>query len=144
MDAVNLETPQLKVYSFARLVFRLCSSPFLLNAIISHHITNHFVASQFAEEILRSLYVDDYVGGADGEEAVLERQRLLKSGFKDDGLNMRKWSIDSNVVKEKSIKSKVSFQLPKHSQLCKSWKKIELMQIPCSIQLQRRPKGTRN
>ena len=79
VDNVNLETPQLRVYRFARLVFGLCSSPFLLNAIITHHITNHLVASQFAEDILRSLYVGDYVGGADSEEAVLERQRLLKS-----------------------------------------------------------------
>lgn len=95
VNDVDLENSQLKVYRFARLVFGLYSSPFLLNATIAHHITNHNVESQFAEEILRSLYVDDYVGGADREEAVSERQHLLKSSFKDDGLNMRKWSTNS-------------------------------------------------
>ena len=47
------------------------------------------------------MYVDDYVGGADSEEAVLERQHLLKSSFKDDGLNMRKWSTNSIMVQGK-------------------------------------------
>ena len=101
VNDVNLENPQLKVYRFARLVFGLYSSPFLLNATMAHHITNHHVASQFAEEILRSLYVDDYVGGADSEESVSDRQHLLKSSFKDDGLNMRKWSTNSIMVQGK-------------------------------------------
>ena len=62
VDDVHKDNPQLVIRRFARVVFGVNSSPFLLNATIRHRMnTYRTVDPSFVEEVLRSLYVDAYL-----------------------------------------------------------------------------------
>ena len=59
LNKENLEVMELR---FARVVFGVNSSPFILNATIRHHLNTCLpVDSTLAQELLKSLYVDDQV-----------------------------------------------------------------------------------
>ena len=67
IDDLDKENPEVMVMRFARVVFGVSSSPFILNATIRHHLNTCLpVDSALARELLKSLYVDDYVSG-DGD-----------------------------------------------------------------------------
>ena len=89
------------MYRFARVAFGVSSSPFLLNATIRHHLSSADIPREFAERILKSLYVDDFVSGDDSDNSVLEMYENLKSSFKNGGFNMRKWVSNSKVLQER-------------------------------------------
>lgn len=101
VDDASREHPNLQVYRFARVAFGISSSPFLLNATIRHHLTSTDTPREFAEKVLKSLYVDDFVSGDDSNESVFEMYKNLKSSFNNGGFNMRKWSSNSAVLQER-------------------------------------------
>jgi len=70
VDDVTSSHPNLQVYRFARVAFGVSASPFLLNATIRHHLTSADIPKEFAERVLKSLYVDDFVGGNDSDNSV--------------------------------------------------------------------------
>ena len=84
IDDITSSRPKLQVYRFARVAFGVSSSPFLLNATIRHHLSSADIPREFAERILKSLYVDDFVSGDDSDNSVLEMYENLKSSFKND------------------------------------------------------------
>ena len=58
----NKEIPEVMVLRFARVMFVIKSSPFILNATIRHHLNTSLpVDRALARESLKSLYVDDCV-----------------------------------------------------------------------------------
>ena len=60
----DLETKQVETLRFARALFGLSTSPFLLGGVIDQHLRN--LQQNFpneVEEVKRSLYVDDLVTG---------------------------------------------------------------------------------
>ena len=60
VDDVNSAGPNIVEYRFARVVFGVTSSPFLLNATLRNHIISYEKEDpEFVSQILRSLYVDD-------------------------------------------------------------------------------------
>ena len=76
--------PKLQVLRFARVVFGVSLSPFLLNATIRHHLERHVdTHKDLVEKILRSIYVNDVVSGASSEEEAYavysESKQLLNS-----------------------------------------------------------------
>ena len=83
VDDVTSRHPNLQVYRFARVAFGVSSSPFLLNATIRHHLTCTDIPNDFADRVLKSLYVDDYLGGDDSDESAFEMYKKLKSSFKN-------------------------------------------------------------
>ena len=101
VDDTRSKHPNLQVYRFARVAFGICSSPFLLNATIRHHLTSTNLPEEFVDCVLKSLYVDDFVGGEDSDELVFEMFKNLKSSFKSGGLNMRKWVSNSTLVQKR-------------------------------------------
>ena len=101
IDDITSGHPKLQVNRFARVAFGVSSSPFLLNATIRHHLTSADISREFAERVLKGLYVDDFVGGDDSDSSVLEMYENLKSSFKNGGFNMRKWVSNSNVLQER-------------------------------------------
>ena len=98
IDDITSGCPKLQVYRFARVAFGVSSSPFLLNATIRHHLTSSDVPREFAERVLKGFYVDDFVGGNDSDNSVLEMYENLKLSFKNGGFNMRKWVSSSKVL----------------------------------------------
>ncbi|KAL5474082.1 hypothetical protein EMCRGX_G028656 [Ephydatia muelleri] len=73
LDDVNSELPRKKVLRFARVVFGVSSSPFLLNATIKHHMNRYKeVDQQFVEKFERSIYVDDVTFGACNEQETFQ------------------------------------------------------------------------
>ena len=82
-DVFNKEDPNLIVLRFARVVFGVSASPFLLNATLRHHVES-FVAShpQLLKVLIESTYVDDIVFGADSEECAFEMYQQSKDLFR--------------------------------------------------------------
>ena len=94
--------PKIVEYRFARVVFGVTSSPFLLNATLHNHITSYEKNDpEFVKQMLRSLYADDLsVSLADVEEAyqlyLKSRERMNQGGF-----NLRKWLSNSKPLIER-------------------------------------------
>ena len=101
VDDVTRRHPNIQVYRFARVAFGVFSSPFLLNATIRHHLTSTDIPREFADKVLKSLYVDDFVGGDDSDDSVFEMYKKLKSSFSNGGFNMRKWVSNSANLQER-------------------------------------------
>ncbi|KAL5516728.1 hypothetical protein EMCRGX_G002134 [Ephydatia muelleri] len=71
---------------FARVVFGVSTSPFLLNVTLRYHMERYRTSDpSFVDQFVRSVYVDDITSGADTEEALelamKSRQRLAEAGF---------------------------------------------------------------
>ena len=91
VDDVNKESLEIKLLRFTRVVFGVNASPFILNATIRPHLNTCMLNDDaLATELLKSLYVDDFVSGAKDVKNVT-LSLCLKSG----GFNMRKWNSNS-------------------------------------------------
>jgi len=51
--------------------------------------------------VLKSLDVDDFLGGDDSDDSVFEMYKNLRSYFNNGGFNMRKWVSNSKVLQER-------------------------------------------
>ena len=59
-DDMKNEYPEVIVLRFARVVFGVLSSTFLVNATVKHHVERYEEEDpEFVERFLRSIYVDD-------------------------------------------------------------------------------------
>ena len=74
IDDINSTDPRFVFLRFCRVVFGLNCSPFLLGGTFHHHITNYkFDDPKFAEELLKSIYVDDLINGGENQQRALKR-----------------------------------------------------------------------
>ena len=65
VDDIEKKNPEIIVLRFTRAVFQVCSSPFILNATLKHHIERYKNEDpEFVDQFLRSIYVDDLSSGA--------------------------------------------------------------------------------
>ena len=102
MDDIHKDNPQLVIRRFARVVFGVNSSPFLLNATIRHHMnTYRTVDPSFVEEVLRSLYVDDLASSKTDSESTYEFYLKLNERFYEGGFNVRKWKTNDQDLPRK-------------------------------------------
>ena len=89
------------MYRFCRVVFGLTSSPFLLNGTLRHHF-NQFL-SQFPEivpRIIKSLYVDDFIGGGNSREEVVSMVKIFLTILKSAGFKGHKFLTNEQSVME--------------------------------------------
>ena len=77
-DDIQRKDPQVVTYRFARVVFGVSSSPFLLNATIRHHLEKFSTYPSLVSSIIQSLYVDDLVCGASDEESAYKLLRVQR------------------------------------------------------------------
>ena len=91
---------------FTRVVFGLTSSPFILNATLKHHVTQYAnVDPDFVNEVMRSLYVDDFASGSRDVKSALQLSTKVKTRLTDGGFNMRKWTSNSQELMEELQKN---------------------------------------
>ena len=90
------------VLRFTRVVFGISSSPFLLNATIKHHL-DQFSSNQpeLVQMLLRSIYVDDVVTGADDEDRAYSLYVESKDMLARGGFNLRKFATNSSRLQQK-------------------------------------------
>ena len=96
LDDINSQLPRIQVLRFARVVFGVASSPFLLNATLKHHIERfEQLDREFVKKFQRSIYVDDITFGADNVKETYRLYKKSKSWLADGGFNLRKYVSNS-------------------------------------------------
>lgn len=86
-----------KVMRFLRLPFGNCSSPFLLNASIRHHISQ-YPESRTVSELKDNLYCDDLLTGADSEKDAALLFKEARSILGDASMPLAKYSSNSDSM----------------------------------------------
>ena len=90
----------LEVYRFTRVPFGTGPSPFLLNATLKHHFEKVVEDHDLLLLLLRSLYVDDCLTGAESDEAVLSLKESLEKIIGQAGMKFHSWDSSSQKVRE--------------------------------------------
>ena len=99
VDDIAKDNPTIIARRFARVVFGVNASPFLLNATLNHHISKYeSVDPEFVSKLLKSLYVDDLTSGGNNVFDAFELYQKAKSRLKDGGFNLRKWKSNSREL----------------------------------------------
>ena len=98
VDSVTEEDPALVAYRFARVVFGVNASPFLLNATLRHHIKKYDSDPTFVRNLLHSFYVDDLVSGDSDLPKAFELYQKSKACLREGGFNLRKWRSNSHEL----------------------------------------------
>ena len=86
--SIHDKEPQIKVYRNKTVVFGVSSSPFLLNAVIRHHLNKYKEEDPaFTRDMIEGFFVDDLVTGCkDTSEACAlydkAKQRMLEARLK--------------------------------------------------------------
>ena len=91
--------PEIMVYRYRTVVFGVRSSPFLLNAVLQHHIKTYQEEDpEFASKLLHSFYVDDLVSGCEGKDKALELYQKAKERMLEGGFKLRKWKTNDREL----------------------------------------------
>ena len=86
---------------FARVVFGVNSSPFLLNGTIFKHMDQFIAADQdFVNKVIESFFVDDFIGGEFSIERAIELYKKLKLRFMQGHFLLRKWRTNDSQLRE--------------------------------------------
>lgn len=92
IDNILADQPNVVELRFARVVFGVSPSPFLLNATIRHHLEKyHDTHPALVRKLCRSFYVDDLVTGAEDDERAHQEFVKSKEILKEGGFNLRKF-----------------------------------------------------
>ena len=96
----NDPNSELVQFRFTRLVFGLRPSPAILSSTIRHHLeTQKDFDPRLIELLKKSLYVDDFVSGADDEKEASEVTSNAKLIMQKGSFNLRKWNTNSSNLK---------------------------------------------
>ena len=80
-----------------RVRFGVCSSPFLLNAALKHHIERYKNEDpEFVDPFLCSIYVDDLLSGAADNNAAYELYLKCKLRLPEGEFYLRKFMSNSS------------------------------------------------
>ena len=93
---------RVRVMRFMRVTFGVSSSPFLLNATISHHLSRYY-QSRAVTEMQSNFYVDDLISGADTEEEARDLLTEAQSVMADAGMVLSKYTSNSPVVFDSAV-----------------------------------------
>ena len=97
VDDIQAQNPSILIYRFNRVEFGVNSSPFLLNAVLRHHIDQYDkVDTEFTSKIRKEFYVDDWVSWANNIEAALDLYHKVKVRMKEGGFNLSRPKLRGN------------------------------------------------
>ena len=95
----NVDPPELVNLRFARAVFGVSSSPFLLNATINHHMGTYRDSDPaFVDKFRSSIYVDDVVLGWTDVESTYKLYLKSRIRLVEAGLKLRKFMMNSKEL----------------------------------------------
>ena len=78
----NQDIKQIDILRFARLIFGLTQSPFVLEATLGEHISKYEeVYKKIVEENTARMYVDDLISGGCKKEEVIELKEIATKIF---------------------------------------------------------------
>lgn len=100
-------------YRFRRIPFGVVSSPFLLSAVVQHHLQQS--GSPFASEILQNTYVDNIILSTGDLETARGWYSQLKTLFAEAKMNIREFASNSEDVRR---------TIPAHDQATGSHQKV--------------------
>ena len=102
VDDILKDQPSVRVFRFTRVVFGVSSSPFLLNATVSHHLNKYSPSHpQLVKNLSQSTYVDDIVSGAKNDDDAYLLYKESKSLLKAGGFNLRKFITNSSQLQDR-------------------------------------------
>ena len=92
----------LKIYRFARILFGLICSPFLLNGTVKEHVKKHinFANQTILEKLLRDLYVDDAATSFNSIDDASEFYTITSTIMKKGAFNLRKWESNDDSLNQ--------------------------------------------
>ena len=102
VDDVTKDEPEVRVYRFARVVFGVSSSPFLLNAMVKYHWSN----SSIRMRMLLNVSVSQHMSMTSLLVLTLTRKHTscmskAKEIFRQGGFNLRKFLSNSTELQTK-------------------------------------------
>ena len=116
VDDITKEEPEPVTLRFARVVFGVSSSPFLLNATIRFHLERHALTEpDLMARLTRSFYVDDVISGASDEEQAYALYESAKRVMKEGGFNLRKFRTNSTLLQMRIDDEEASTSQPSTS-----------------------------
>ena len=108
IDDINSPDPEIITLRFQRVVFGCNSSPFLLNAVLRHHIKKYEEKDpEFVRKLLGGFFVDDLVTGGGNVQETLSLYEKAKERMSAGGFSLRKWKT-SNAELAKEIEKRES------------------------------------
>ena len=92
INDIEKKNPEIEVFKYNRVVFGVNSSPFILNAVLRHHIESFKDSDpEFVKKLLQSFFVDDLVTGMDSTKNAFQFYQKAKERLKQGGFTLRKW-----------------------------------------------------
>jgi len=102
VDDIEKTNPEIIVLRLTRVVFGVCSSPFLLNTTLKHQIERYKNEDpEFVDQFLCSIYVDDLSSGAADSNTAYELYLKCKRRLAEGGFNLRKFLSNSSELTER-------------------------------------------
>ena len=88
-------------YRFARVPFGIVVSSFLLHAVLQWHLGKELESQpELLEKIIKSLYVDDLLSGAEDVKSVLKLRELIEEVLGKIGMKLHGWNSNSRELRE--------------------------------------------
>ena len=117
IDDIHKTDPQIVVYKFQRVPFGLNSSPFLLNAVLRHHIEKYKERDpEFVVKMKEGFFVDDLVTGGTSTEEAFGLYEKAKGRMMEGGFTLRKWKTNddrlASMIAENENGKNLGEQLP--------------------------------
>ena len=88
---------QFCVYRFKVVPFGATSSPFMLNAVLQHHLKQH--TSAMSHDMQANLYVDNVISGCDTEQEAVKYYKEARTIMSSANFNLQSWSSNSAELK---------------------------------------------
>ena len=97
---------QFNVYHFKVVSFGAASSPFMLNAVLQHHLKQHNTAVSC--DMQTNLYVNNITTGCDTEDAASAYYKEARAITANGRFNLRSWSSNGNKLTANAVQDKAA------------------------------------
>jgi len=108
-----------KIYKHCRVVFGVNCSPYLLGAVLEHHLNTFTGQTQFiAQKVLKSMYVDNCVTSVDNYEEYEQFKSISTKMLAEAKMDLREWEhtsmeISSSTTPDQDLTSVLGYKWDK-------------------------------